>query len=100
MFKKFKMMLAVIAATAASAFGTAQFYASKAEMSVEAWKLANLAQFVETCPYQKTSGYKRAWNLVYPYDVAVWWFAKNQAQYYPELTEELAKQCFTAPVKS
>jgi hypothetical protein len=72
------------------------------EDGVQKWRTENLATFVQVCPYMKTpyADYVRAWDRKYPYDAAVAAFAENHRQYFPELTPELAKQCFTAPVKA
>lgn len=103
MFGKFKLFFATIAAAAAGVFGTLQHQAGKVDAAVDQWRTEHLAAFSPACPYIKTNAadYKRAWDRKYPYgDVLLYAFSENQRQYFPELTPELAKQCFTAPVNA
>lgn len=97
----FKKLLATIAVAGTAVVGFLGGQLKGTEDAINKWKAENLAAFVDTCPYIKTNvaDYRRAWHQHYPYAIAIKWFSENQRQYYPELTPDLAKQCFAEPVK-
>lgn len=98
MFKNiFSGLLGAVLGVVATMQGVAQ----KWEDKWEAVRTEKFAAFDPACPYIKTNleDYMRAWDRQYPYEAVVVMYAKNQAQYFPDIDAEKAKACFIAPVK-
>lgn len=101
MLKKLSVLLAAGAAAVATAYGAIQYQAQKVEQRVDDLRSAHLAAFDPKCPFMKAplKDYMRAWDRQLPLNAAVAAFAKNQRQYFPDLTAEQAKACFIAPAE-